>query len=100
MNSEMLEPINGRILLEVHEIDSTYQGNLLLAETAPDKLKIGIVKALPIGYTGTAGLEVGTKVLFNRHSGSVLKFDRFDPKALEYRLVKEEDLFAKLRDNQ
>lgn len=99
MNIEDITPVNGRFFIEVlPEEVQTYEGLVhVSAPASPEKSNIGLIKALPLGYNGQGWLSVGRRVIFNKHSGTILTFDRFDPKATEYRLIKEEDIHALLK---
>lgn len=96
MHIEDLIPINGRIVIEVLKDDSVYNGVIVRLDAGQEKSNLGIVKAIDTGYNGEAPLriEVGDTVMFNKHSGSVIKLDRFEDKSPEYRVIKQDDVFG------
>lgn len=95
MDSKQILPVNGRIFIETLNETQEYEGSLHLLETAKEKSNIGLIVRLPIGYNGDTFSE-GDKVLFNRHSGSVIVLDRLNRDAPEYRLILESDILAKI----
>ncbi len=97
MNLENIMPIN-RVFIEIVPEVSEYRGVLELAPTSQEKSNIGIVRALPEADSNPSRFSVGDKVLFNRHSGTTLKFDKFNKDAPEFRLIDEKDIFAKILD--
>ena len=103
MSPEDIQPVNNRLLIEVLNETQEYDGSIQLMDTAKEKSNIGLIKSLPLGYTRHASKEgiegafnEGDKVLFNRHSGTVLILDRFARDAPEYRLIQETDILAKI----
>jgi co-chaperonin GroES (HSP10) len=101
MTIDQLTPLNDRILVEVIPDETqAYEGSIVTMDYSQEKSNIAIVISVPEGYN-VAGLEKGSKVIFNRHAGSVLKLDKFDHNAAEYRLLKDTDLLALIQgDNQ
>lgn len=94
VSAESLQPINGRLLIKVLDIVDEYEGGLELAPTSKEQSNIGLIIALPLEYNTSGPLKTGETVIFNRHSGTVLVFDKFDKNAPEYRLIKEDDIFS------
>lgn len=97
MHVDQLVPLNDRILIEVIPDETQkYEGMIAVQETAQEKSNIAVVKAVPPMYNSY--VQVGDKVVFNRHAGSVFKTDHFDKSAPEFRLIKESDLLCKIND--
>lgn len=95
MKIEQIQPLHDRLVIQVLDETEEYDGLLSVdMTTAKEPSNIGLIVTLPLGYTETGLLSVGRRVLFNRHSGTVLKLDRFNKNAPEYRLLKEEDIHA------
>jgi co-chaperonin GroES (HSP10) len=98
MNIEDITPLHDRVVIHVLPETQEYDGMLdLSAAKTQESSNIALIITLPVGYNETGLLSVGRKVLFNRHSGTVIKLDRFDKHAPEYRLIKEEDIQAILK---
>lgn len=94
MQASNIRPLNGRIFIKVLDEVEEYKGAIELAPTGQEKSNIALVERLPVNYVSANPLKVGDKVIFNRHSGSVLNFDKFAKNAPEYRLIKEEDILC------
>jgi co-chaperonin GroES (HSP10) len=99
MTIDDFTPINGRILLEVLLENSAYEGVIHRLDAGQEKSNLAIVKAVDSSYTGDIPLaiKVGDVVMFNKHSGTVWKLDRFNKDEPEYRIIKYEDIFGILR---
>lgn len=92
-----LQPLNGRILIEVVTEEEKYEGMIELTMGAKEKSNIALVKTLPIGYTSeSVPLKEGDKVIFNLNSGSILVLDKFNKDVPEFRLIKEDDILCKI----
>jgi co-chaperonin GroES (HSP10) len=94
MTPSNIEPLNGRVFIkEIDEVEE-YQGAIELAPRAKEPSNIAEVVALDINYSGL--LKIGDRVIFNRHSGSEIQFEKFSSNVPKYRLIKEEDILSRI----
>jgi co-chaperonin GroES (HSP10) len=99
MTIDQFTPVNDRILIEVIADEAQkYEGMLAVIDRTQEKSNLAIVKKVSAGYNGTTPFQVGDKVMFLRHAGTVFKLDHFDAKATEYRLVKDVDILGIIKD--
>lgn len=92
MTQEQIQPTNDRILIEVLDETQEYGGAIELAPTSKEPSQIAEVKRV----YNEGDFTEGDKVIFNRHSGAVIVLDKFNINAPEYRLIKKEDIYAKI----
>lgn len=95
---ENLQPVNGRVLLEVIPEEEEYKGSLHIAPQSKEKSFYGIVKRVYKEYDGKRPfLKEGDTVIFPLHSGGIYysgtKYDTSDNKK-EYRVIKEEEIIG------
>lgn len=94
-----IEPMNDRLLIEVLHENEVTQGGLFIPEQAKEKPTRGIVRFVGEGgylRNGTfrpTKFQVGDKVIFGKHAGSVIKYD-----GETFRIVMEEDILARVTD--
>ncbi|SHE84571.1 chaperonin GroES [Atopostipes suicloacalis DSM 15692] len=91
----MLKPLGNRVLLELVEEETTTPSGIVLPDSAKEKPQFAIVvavgagKLLDSGERSTIEVNVGDKVLFEKYSGSEVKYE-----GTEYLVVKDTDIIA------
>jgi co-chaperonin GroES (HSP10) len=99
MDISRFEPVNGRLLIEVLPDDSVYDGAIVRLDMGQEKSNLAVVKAVSKVYNEDApAIPVGATVLFNKHSGSIIRLDRFDDNSPEYRVIKTQDILGLIHD--
>ena|SRR5699024_8335933 len=92
---EMLKPLGNRVLLELVEEETTTPSGIVLPDSAKEKpqfatvVAVGAGKLLDSGERSTIEVNVGDKVLFEKYSGSEVKYE-----GTEYLVVKDTDIIA------
>ena len=83
-----IEPLAAMVLLEIEKAPETTAGGLLLPEEAREKMNVGRVLA-----TGPDAEHVteGDRVIYRNYAGTTIEW-----LGIEYLLIKEEDLQAKV----
>jgi chaperonin GroES len=85
MNLENFKPLNDRILLEVNSEVETMKNGLHIPDVSQEKSNIGTVIETHEG----SPLKKGTRVMFQKYSGSVIMVDK-----RELRVISEKDLLG------
>ncbi|GMA46705.1 co-chaperone GroES [Tetragenococcus muriaticus] len=91
----MLKPLGDRVLVEVSEEEEKTVGGIVLASTAKEKPQTGKVVAIGDGRTLENGevaqvpVNVGDIVLFEKYTGSEVKYDGQD-----YMIFSAKDIVA------
>jgi len=91
----MLKPLGNRVLLELVEEETTTPSGIVLPDSAKEKpqfatvVAVGAGKLLDSGERSTIEVNVGDKVLFEKYSGSEVKYE-----GTEYLVVKDTDIIA------
>lgn len=91
----MLKPLGNRVLLELVEEETTTPSGIVLPDSAKEKpqfatvVAVGAGKLLDSGERSTIEVSVGDKVLFEKYSGSEVKYE-----GTEYLVVKDTDIIA------
>ncbi len=81
----------GRYLIKVQDDITSMKGSILLPETnSKEKGNIAVVVKTPYNESNPI-VQVGTRIMFSKYSGTVIK-ERFSDD--EYRLVREEDILG------
>lgn len=83
-----IEPLAAMVLLEIEKAPETTAGGLLLPEEARDAMNVG--RVLAVGPDAEHVAE-GDRVIYRNYSGTTIEW-----LGIEYLLIKEEDLQAKV----
>ncbi len=83
-----LEPLAAMVLLELEKAPETTAGGLLLPEEAREKMNVG--RVLSVGPDAEHVAE-GDRVIYRNYAGTTIEW-----LGIEYLLIKEEDLQAKV----
>ncbi len=86
-----IEPLGTRVLIRPLEQEAKTTSGLFLPETAKEKPQTGEVVA--VGTDEEIKLKAGDRVLFAKYTGTEFKLD-----GVEYLLLEESDVLARLRD--
>ena len=92
-----LQPLDDRVVVEIEAAESKTQGGIVLPETAKEKPQRGKIVAVGNGKLMASGervacsLNEGDRVIFGKYSGTEVKYD-----GVEYKILKESDILAKL----
>lgn len=81
-------PLNERVVLKMKEQEELTAGGLFLPNTAKEKPEFAEVIAVD---TGIEKVKKGDLVLISKYSGTEVKLE-----GVEYIIVKEEDILAKI----
>jgi chaperonin GroES len=91
-----IQPLDDRILIEPEgEAESKTKGGIIIPDTAKEKPRIGIVRAVGVGKTAEGEKELkdlikeGDKVLYSKYSG-----DEIEMEGKKLLVVKREDILA------
>ena len=83
-----IEPLAAMVLLELEKAPETTAGGLLLPEEAREKMNVG--RVLSVGPDAEHVAE-GDRVIYRNYAGTTIEW-----LGIEYLLIKEEDLQAKV----
>jgi chaperonin GroES len=83
-----IEPLAAMVLLELEKAPDTTAGGLLLPEEAREKMNVG--RVLSVGPDAEHVAE-GDRVIYRNYAGTTIEW-----LGIEYLLIKEEDLQAKV----
>ncbi len=83
-----IEPLAAMVLLELEKAPETTTGGLLLPEEAREKMNVG--RVLSVGPDAEHVAE-GDRVIYRNYAGTTIEW-----LGIEYLLIKEEDLQAKV----
>ncbi|HIN03529.1 MAG: co-chaperone GroES [Methanobacteriota archaeon] len=83
-----IEPLASMVLIELEKAAEKTQSGLLLPEEARDKMNVGRIVAVGPEAEHVAA---GDRVIYRNYSGSEIEW-----MGVEYLLIKEEDLQAKV----
>ena len=92
-----IKPLYDRVVIKRTEEEKVSAGGIVIPDTATEKpikgevVAVGTGKVLDNGQVRPVQVQVGDQVLFGKYSGTEVKLD-----GVEYLVVKEDDLFAKL----
>ena len=95
MSAKKIKPLGDRLLVKQVEAEEKTKGGIILPDTAKEKPREGIVKAIGSGKTLESGkaqplpVKVGDRILFASYGGTEVKID-----GEEYLIMKEEDVLA------
>jgi chaperonin GroES len=93
--SVKIKPLGDRILVKQVDAEEKTKGGIILPDTAKEKPKEGVVKAVGPGKTLEDGkvqsiaVKVGDRILFASYAGTEVKIDEE-----EYMIMKEEDVLG------
>lgn len=96
MSPNDINPIGDRVFIKVLDEVQEYHGQISLMEHAKEKSNFAEVISV---YNKDCPIKVGEKVIYNKHSGSIIVFDKFDKEAPEYRLISINDILAQINDS-
>ena len=94
-----IKPMFDRVLVKRTESETTTAGGIIIPDSAQDKTQSGFVKAigegklLPDGKIRPVGVNLGSKVLFGKYSGTEVTIDGED-----FVILREDELLAELCD--
>jgi len=84
-----IKPVNDRILIKQIEEENNFK-NIIIPKNNSDKPDKGLILALSEKSKFLKNdFKIGDKILFNKYSGQILKFNKE-----EFILIKEEDVLA------
>lgn len=84
----MIRPLGNRVSIIIEKSDEVTKGGIILPDVAKEEKVMGKVVALGKEVTD---IEYGDVVLFGKYSGDIVKAE-----GVEYRIVAEDDLLAKV----
>ena len=85
-----LQPLEDRVLIEpMEESESKTSGGIIIPDTAKEKPRMGVVKAVGTDEKLQKIVKAGDKVLYGKYSGDEIEID--NKKLL---IVKKEDILA------
>ncbi len=93
--SAKIKPLGDRLLVKQIEAEEKTKGGIIIPDTAKEKPKEGIVKAVGPGKSLEDGkiqpmnVKVGDRILFTSYGGTEVKSD-----GEEYLIMKEEDVLG------
>src|SRR6478609_5933214 len=98
MKPEQVKPATNRLLIkEVDEIEQ-YEGliDTSAAQAAKEPSNVAEIIRIPANLEEEYNnmVQVGDKVIFNRHAGAIIPMNTFDKNAPVYRLIKPNDILA------
>lgn len=88
-----IEPIGTKIVVQVEEAASKTASGIIIPDAAKEKPSIGEIKFLNNETKEDFNVDVGTRVLFGKFSGTELELD-----GQKYLIVEMDELFGILRD--
>ena len=89
-----LKPMADNVLLKQHEAAETTVSGIILATTAKEKPAIyEVVSVGPGTKEVTMTIQVGDRVVVNKHVGTDITLDKVD-----YKFVKQDDILAVVTD--
>ena len=92
-----LKPLYDRVVVKPIEAEQMSAGGIVIPDNAKEKptqgevVAVGEGKALDNGSLRAPKVKVGDKVIYGQYSGSSYKLE-----AVEYKIVKEDDILAVL----
>jgi len=85
-----LQPLEDRVLIEpVEEAEQKTAGGIIIPDTAKEKPRMGVIKAVGTEEALQKIVKVGDKVLYGKYSGDEIEIDN-----KKYLIVKKEDILA------
>jgi len=95
----LLRPLADHVLVRRHEVEESYQGGIVIPDTAKDQpqegeiLAVGPGKMMDDGHRQPIAVTVGDTVLFGKYVGIEIKLDH-----KELLVMRESDLLGVLAD--
>lgn len=87
-----IQPIDDRLLIEVVEEEEQKVGTIIIPDTAKEKPRMGIVKAVGTDEDLKEIIKEGDKILFAKYGGDEIKIE-----GTEYLIVQRSDVLAVIR---
>lgn len=84
-----IRPLDDRVLIEQIEEESTKVGSIIIPDTAKEKPRMGLVKAVGTDEDLQEHIKVGNRILYSKYSGDEIKVDGQD-----YLIVQRSDILA------
>ena len=88
-----IEPIGTRVAVKVEEVTNKTKTGILIPNTSKEKPTLGTITALNETTKEDFGVDVGTKLLFGKFSGTEIEID--DEKLL---ILEMDEALAIIRD--
>ncbi|MBN1417786.1 MAG: co-chaperone GroES [Planctomycetes bacterium] len=94
-----VRPLNDKLLVKRVEAETKTKGGIVLPDTAKEKPKEGVVKAVGSGKLLDSGeraafqVKVNDRVLFSSYAGTEVKID-----GEEYLIMSEDDVLGVIED--
>ncbi|MCZ0717515.1 co-chaperone GroES [Aerococcus kribbianus] len=86
----MLKPLNGRVVIQIEEVEEKTVSGIVLPSAAKEKPQIGKVLAVSDDTEEfKSQLSVGDRVLFEKYAGSEVEYQ-----GESYLIIKESDIVA------
>ena len=88
-----IDPIGTKIVVQVEEVSNKTASGIIIPDSSKEKPSVGEIKFINEDTKDEFGVDVGTKVVFGKYSGTELELD-----GQSYLIVEMDELFGILRD--